>query len=208
MAAAGTLAAILAAVRQGRVTPASARTWAARAARGESIAAMAMLTPAPLHERLGPQDTNALANDLAAILATGSSYAAPGEPMGDEEAALLWPPRTGAEADSRRALVSAAAAHAAALPEADLYAALFGDGPQQPAAPYPAVPFPQGNPVPSQQGQTGRQADAPGRPGGHQVFTGTHSHAHSDYQPGDGGPQQHVHPHTHEGDANHDHHGG
>jgi hypothetical protein len=190
MAAGGTLAAILAAVRAGRVTPTSARQWAARAARGENIAAIATLAAAPSRERLGPHAMSALANDLAAILATGgTSYAQPGEPMGDEEAALLWPPRTDAEADSRRALVSAAATHAASMPEAGLYAALFGD----------SVPYPQG--------QTGKSADAPAQPG-HQAFTGTHTHGHSAYQQGDTGPAQHMHPHTHAGDANHDHHGG
>jgi len=168
------------------VTPTSARTWATRAAQGEDISAITALAAAPSHERLGPHAMTALANDLAAILATGTSYAYPGEPMDDEEAALLWPPRTTAEAESRRALVTAAA-HAAMMPEPDLYAALFGD----------QVPYPQG--------QTGKSAEAPAEPG-HVAFVGRHSHGHSDYQQGDGGPGQHVHEHTHLGDRNHDHH--
>jgi hypothetical protein len=119
---------------------------------------LATLAAAPSYERQGPHAMASLANDLATILATGTSYAYPGEPMGDEEAALLWPARTGQEADDRRALVSAAAAYAASMPDADLSAALFGDG---------QVPYPQG--------QTGKSADAPAQPG-HQVFTG-HAHA-------------------------------
>lgn len=185
---AGQMRTILAAARAGKLSPASARKWARRARAGHDISMVEQLAPGLPRPR--PEVLSTLANDLAAILATGTrpgSYLSPGEPMSDEEADLLYPPHTVAEAERRARMVQAAAADVASRTDDELRAVLFGDyvfAPDDGAA----------------------AAAAPG----HQTFTGQHTHQHPAYETGGSGPVQHSHQHQHQGDANHahDHAGG
>jgi hypothetical protein len=175
---------LLTAVMRGKLTPQGARDWARRAAQGEDIGIVPLLTPAPYAERITAAAYTALANDLAAIVATGPLVAAgafhpPGEPMTDAEADLLWPPRTPEQIEQRQAAVAAAAQAVVAGTASDLHRQLFGTHTYDAAG-----------------------AEAAAGPG-HVAFVGSHTHAHPAYQQGDAG--SHTHAHHHAGDANHDH---
>jgi hypothetical protein len=169
---------IVDAARTGRVSAASARRWARRAAAGEDISILPLLTPGG--PGLGAVELTRLASDVAEILGSAAAGArgrvsAADDAITDAEADQLFPARSLEEAEERWQTVEAAAARVADYTTEELHAELFGGSAFEDT----------------------HSAGAAAAPG-HVEYRGQHVHEHSDYQRG-----RHVHAHTHAGDASH-----
>jgi hypothetical protein len=131
---------LLDAVKRGALSHRRAVTWARRAAGGEDIAVIGELVgetrtridaagrtwaePKPV---VGAEVLTPLASELAAILAgsrPGALTPGPGE-MTDDEADLLYPPRTAAEAEARHQRIEAAAGRIVDYSDDEIFTMLF-----------------------------------------------------------------------------------
>jgi hypothetical protein len=186
------LSIIVAAARSGRVSANGARRWARRAAAGEDVTFMRQLARAG--DGVTGAELVAMTNDVASILAgavvdAGAGSGGAGE-ITDAEADLLFRPVSFEEA-ARRIEEAAARAGRGDYTVAELHAEIFGDHV------HAAGPSPDDDP------------NLPTGPGGHQQFTGVHTHPHSGYGAAEAGAapgDTHSHVHAHFGDASHDHH--
>lgn len=139
--------------------------------------ANAVLEDARAERRRGSQVT-AAASGLPDLVAGAGE-------MSDDDADLLFPPRSSDQAEARFRAAERRVARLAELPDAELHASLFGDH----------VFAAQVGDV-QDQGEGTEETDTT-----HAVYSGTHTHEHSDYQ---GSTHTHVHGHMEE--ASHDHH--
>lgn len=87
---AAAVALITSAVRDGRLTPGSARQWAYRVRQGEDISVIRAMADMPSREVLGARAMNALVSDLAGILTElgAAPPATPGPPKDEYDACM------------------------------------------------------------------------------------------------------------------------